>query len=93
MFDETKGGGWNRVIEVLELTSEGSEARAGKDREEVVLAISILIYYRKSQQTTSEVNTPRNSIIRLLLAQYYHRKKKKKELSGKTWMNKGLLLL
>ena len=56
------------MTEVLELTSEGSEARVGKDREEVVLAISILIYFRKSQQTTSEVNTSRNSIIRLLLA-------------------------
>lgn len=80
MFDETKGGGWNRVTEVLELTSEGSEAKARKDREEVVLAISILIYYRKSQQTTPEVNTSRNSIIMLLLAQYYHRKKKKKRI-------------
>ena len=57
------------MIEVLELTSEGSEARVWKDREEeVVLAIPILIYYQKSQQTTSEVNTSRNSIIRLLLA-------------------------
>ena len=57
------------MTEVLELTSERSEARVGKDREEeVMLAISILIYYRKSQQKISEVNTSRNSIIRLLLA-------------------------
>lgn len=95
MFDETKGGGWNRVTEVLELTSERSEARVGKDREEeVMLAISILIYYRKSQQKTSEVNISTNSIIRLLLALWIlSQKKEKKELADKTWMNKGLLLL
>lgn len=57
------------MTEVLELTSERSEARVGKDREEeVMLAISILISYQKSQQKTSEVNISTNSIIRLLLA-------------------------
>lgn len=84
MFDETKGGGWNRVTEVLELTSERSEARVGKDREEeVMLAISILIYYRKSQQKISEVNTARNSIIRLLLALWILSQKKEKKRIGR----------
>ena len=95
--DETKGGVWSRVIEVLESTSEGTKARVGKDREErMVWVISIVTYHQKSQKTTSKVDKSRNNSIRLLLAPWmlsWKKKKKRKRWWARLGWNKGYCFL